>query len=129
MTDNEIVKAFDILSKMDFFDGQRAGRELWGVKPVEVQDEDIKNFSADIAFLKDFIDRQKEELLRWKEDVDDLEIKVEHATVLLAGARHEAVKEFAERSKMGLRSGFPIMDKSIQDIIDDLVKEFTESKQ
>lgn len=58
MTDNE--KALDILQKFDFFGGQRAGRELWFKKPVEVQDEDIKNFSADIAYLKDFINRQKE---------------------------------------------------------------------
>lgn len=60
MTDNEIVKAIDILEKFDFFYGQRAGRELWAEKPFEVQDEDIKNFSRDVVFLKDFINRQKE---------------------------------------------------------------------
>jgi len=56
---NEIIKALDILDKFDFFYGQRAGRELWFDKPKEVQDEDIKNFSKDIAFLKDFIITQQ----------------------------------------------------------------------
>ena len=37
MTDNEIIKAWDILAKLDFFGGQRAGRELWNEKPVDVQ--------------------------------------------------------------------------------------------
>lgn len=58
MTDNEIIKALDILEKFDFFEGQRAGRELWSEKPTEVQDEDIKSFSRDVAFLKDLIDRK-----------------------------------------------------------------------
>ena len=50
MTDNEIIKANDILDKLDFFDGQRAGRELWFNKPEEIQNEDIKSFVDDIAF-------------------------------------------------------------------------------
>ena len=62
MTDNEIIKAWDILAKFDFFGGQRAGRELWNKKPVDVQNEDIENFSKDVAFLKDFINRQNAEI-------------------------------------------------------------------
>ena len=61
MTDNEIIKANDILSKFDLFGGQRAGRELWFDKPVDAQNEDIENFSKDVAFLKDFINRQQAE--------------------------------------------------------------------
>jgi hypothetical protein len=64
MTDNEIIKARDILAKLDFFGGQRAGRELWNEKPVDVQNEDIENFTKDIAFLKEFINRQKAEIER-----------------------------------------------------------------
>lgn len=37
--------------------------------------------------------------------------------------RNEAIKEFAENCKKGLRTGEIIMDKSIRDIIDNLVKE------
>lgn len=48
-------KALDILEKFDFFQCQRAGRELWNDKPFDVQEEDLKNFARDIALLKDFI--------------------------------------------------------------------------
>lgn len=51
----EIEKAIEILDKLSFFGGQRAGRELWNDKPREVQDEDIANFNRDIEYLRDFI--------------------------------------------------------------------------
>ena len=53
----EIEKAIEILDKLSFFGGQRAGRELWNDKPREVQDEDIANFNRDIEWLRDFIRR------------------------------------------------------------------------
>lgn len=62
MQDNEIIKGLDILNKFDFFGGQRAGRELWNDKPVEVQDEDVENFAKDVQFLKDLIKRQQAEI-------------------------------------------------------------------
>ena len=48
-------QAIDILDKFDFFQGQRAGRELWNDKPYEVQEEDIKAFSRDVVELKAYI--------------------------------------------------------------------------
>ena len=51
----ELEKAIEILDKLSFFGGQRAGRELWNDKPREVQDEDIANFNRDIEYLRDFI--------------------------------------------------------------------------
>ena len=51
----ELKKAIEILDKLSFFGGQRAGRELWNDKPREVQDEDIANFNRDIEYLKDII--------------------------------------------------------------------------
>lgn len=51
----ELTKAMEILDKLSFFGGQRAGRELWNDKPREVQDEDIANFNCDIKYLNDFI--------------------------------------------------------------------------
>ena len=51
----ELEKAFDMLDKLSFFGGQRAGRELWNDKSREVQDEDIANFNRDIEYLKDII--------------------------------------------------------------------------
>lgn len=65
LTDNEIIKANDILDKFDFFN-QRAGRELWSDKPKDIQDKDIENFSNDVKFLKDLINRQKAEIERFK---------------------------------------------------------------
>ena len=51
----ELEKAFDMLDKLSFFGGQRAGRELWNNKPRDVQDEDIANFNRDIEYLRVFI--------------------------------------------------------------------------
>lgn len=66
MIDKEITKALDILDKFDFFGGQRAGRELWNDKPAKVQDEDIENFTKDVQFLKDLIQRQQAEIDKLK---------------------------------------------------------------
>lgn len=41
----------DILEKWSFFFGQRAGRELWGDKPKEVQDQDIADFNRDMEIV------------------------------------------------------------------------------
>ena len=49
------AQAIDILDKFEFFQGQRAGRELWSIKPFDVQDQDIKDFSRDVALLKEYI--------------------------------------------------------------------------
>lgn len=51
----ELQKAIEILDKLSFFGGQRAGRELWNDKPREVQDEDIESFNRDIEYLRDII--------------------------------------------------------------------------
>lgn len=65
-TDNELIKANDILDKSDFFN-QRAGRELWGDKPKDVQDKDIEAFSSDVMFLKYFINCQQAEIYKLQE--------------------------------------------------------------
>jgi hypothetical protein len=55
-----IEKALDILEKFKFFQGQRAGRELWGDKSKEVQDQDIKDFVDNVDYVKDAINALKE---------------------------------------------------------------------
>lgn len=72
MTDAEIIKAFDILDKFEFFGGQRAGRELWFDKPVDVQNADIENFSSDVRFLKDLINRQQAEIERLEASIKEV---------------------------------------------------------
>lgn len=48
-------KVFDILDKMEFFQGQRAGRELWNDKSKEVQDKDISDFIKDINYIRSYL--------------------------------------------------------------------------
>ena len=50
MTREEAIT--DILEKWSFFFGQRAGRELWGDKPKEVQDQDIADFNRDMNTVR-----------------------------------------------------------------------------
>ena len=92
MNDNEMVKALDILNKFEFFEGQRAGRELWGEKPTEIQNVDIEEFNNDIAFLRDFINRQKAEIERLKAEAEMTEGYAE-------ALEQKARKEFAARLK------------------------------
>ena len=94
LTDKEIIKAWDILAKLDFFGGQRAGRELWNEKPVDVQNEDIKNFSKDIAFLKNLINRLQAENERLKEPTSASFIHI------LAEKAVEALHEENEKLKI-----------------------------
>lgn len=48
-------KVFDILNKFEFFQGKRAGRELWADKPKEVQDKDIADFIKDINYIRSYL--------------------------------------------------------------------------
>lgn len=59
---SRITKAevLDILNMFDFFQGQRANRELWFVKPRDIQDEDIKEFTENIDRLREYVcDRER----------------------------------------------------------------------
>lgn len=48
-------QAIDIIERFDFFQGQRAGRELWNDKPKDVQDKDIADFSRDCQLLIEYV--------------------------------------------------------------------------
>jgi chromosome segregation ATPase len=136
MTDNE--KAVDILHKLDFFYGQRAGRELWNEKPTDVQDKDIENFSKDVAFLKDFINRQKAEIERLEHIRADLsreadQIAEEYSNLVI---EKDELFDIAEAQKTEIER-LKSMNQSKLDIIHDIradletakaeiVKEFAE---
>ena len=49
------TEVLDILDKWEFFYGQRAGRELWHDKPMDVQNEDIENFNRDIQKIRNYV--------------------------------------------------------------------------
>ena len=52
---NRVEKVFDILSRWDFFFGQRAGRELWTDKTREMQDKDIVDFNQDMRAVRKWV--------------------------------------------------------------------------
>lgn len=137
MNDNDIRKALDICAKLDFFGGQRAGRELWFQKPVEVQEADITQFVKDVAFLRRIIRSQmaeNEELKAYNENL--LSANVAMSCGLLDEikmAKTEAIREFAWMLKAGIhediQSGCDCADyltDDLPDIIDSLAKEMTE---
>lgn len=100
-TDEQIKKALDILAKFDFFQGQRAGRELWFDKPTDIQNEDITDFSKDVAFLKDLIKRQEAEIERLQTEADRYKrYYFNHEyDKLIAEAKSEAIKECTKELK------------------------------
>lgn len=99
MKDSEIVKAFDVLEKMEFFGGQRAGRELWFNKPIDIQNKDIGKFLRDIDFLKTFINSQQAEIERLTEYNENLQTANTALSNEILEAKLEAAREFAERLK------------------------------
>lgn len=48
-------QALEILDRLEFFQGQRAGRELWNEKNRQLQDIDIACFVRDISALREYI--------------------------------------------------------------------------
>lgn len=55
----KVERAIEILDKMEFFQGQRARRELCADKPTEVQDEDIANFCRDLGLVREALERTR----------------------------------------------------------------------
>ena len=126
-TDEEVIRALDICDKLDFFGGQRAGRELWFTKPVEVQNADIMKFAEDIAFVKEIINRQRAEIEKWQLAYDCADSALRELSV----TRSEAIKEFAERLKVyKQKPEFPWDEWFVTETdIDELVKIMTEGEK
>ena len=111
------TKVFDILDKMELFQGQRAGRELWNDKPKEVQDKDISDFIKDINYIRSYLQdsvvlsREEHEILVKTEQgqisnmkaTDFLKACISSGIMVEAVSTKEqvrqAVKEFAEELK------------------------------
>ena len=51
------AEAINIVEKFEFFQGQRAGRELWAGKEYSMQEVDLVNFRQDCYDLLDYIKR------------------------------------------------------------------------
>lgn len=99
LTDNEIMKAFDILDKFEIFGGQRASRELWFNKPADIQNKDIGGFLRDLDFLKQFINRQQAEIERLKGEVDKERRYCNHYVSMIAKSNRKAITGFVTELK------------------------------
>lgn len=54
------AEVLDILNMFDFFQGDRTNRDLWCMKPRDVQNEDIKDFKDNIDILREYVyDRER----------------------------------------------------------------------
>ena len=80
-------KVFDILDKMEFFQGQRAGRELWNDKPKEVQDKDISDFIKDINYIRSYL---QDSVVLSKEEYEDYKKHVDNCVEEYHRGQHEA---------------------------------------
>ena len=49
------AEAIDIVEKFEFFQGQRAGRELWTDKEYSKQEVDLVNFRQDCYELLEYL--------------------------------------------------------------------------
>lgn len=61
-TPDEIKKGLECLDKMQFFMGQRAGRELWNEKPHDVQEQDLEQYNRDVEKVRALIQQLEAEL-------------------------------------------------------------------
>ena len=93
-----------ILDKMDFFQGQRAGRELWNEKPFEVQEQDIANFSRDISLVKEYINSQNQRIKELAEKNERLRVENEIKT-----QKRENIFEIGNAYKRGRTVGVQMM--------------------
>ncbi len=78
---------FDILDKMEFFQGQRAGRELWSNKPKEVQDKDIADFIKDINYIRSYLQNS---VVLSREEYEDYKKHVDNCVEEYHRGQHEA---------------------------------------
>ncbi|MBR5508990.1 MAG: hypothetical protein IKV59_02945 [Lachnospiraceae bacterium] len=53
--DIEKSEILDILDKIQFFLGKRECREIWNIKPTDMQEEDLENFNKDIQKIKEYL--------------------------------------------------------------------------
>ena len=62
---DEIKKGLECLDKMQFFMGQRAGRELWNEKPHDVQEQDLEQYNRDAEKVRALIQQLEAQVPRW----------------------------------------------------------------
>lgn len=71
-------KIMEALDKLQFFGGQRAGRELWADKPTDVQDADIAAFNENVDAIRGYIQRLEEDKARLGCTITQLSGTIKH---------------------------------------------------
>ena len=86
MSEIKTNEVLDILDKLQFFQGQRAGRELWLDKPPVVQEQDLDNFNRDIEKIRSYIQSKNTLLQEIVEKLQELyKYNSEQADVYMDG--------------------------------------------
>ena len=94
------TKVFDILDKIEFFQGQRAGRELWLDKPKEIQDKDISDFIKDINYIRSYL---QDSVVLSREEICELKYQSEED---FSKAYDLGSKETAEKIYKKIKDSF-----------------------
>ena len=115
-------KVFDIINKFEFFQGQRAGRELWNDKPKEVQDKDIADFIKDINYIRSYLQdsvvlsrEEYEKLKRIEAEKDrlyEIKLDLENQLIEKGWTDYEGADEIEKR----------VSKETAEKILNDLVK-------
>ena len=74
MSEIKTNEVLDILDKLQFFQGQRAGRELWLDKPPVVQEQDLYNFNCDIEKIRSYIQAKNNMMQEIVERLEDAKV-------------------------------------------------------
>ena len=121
-------QAIEILDRFDFFQGQRAGRELWNEKPFEVQEQDIYNFARDVSLLKGYIKELTEENERLqKRNAALIEINYIFLKECTPMIKADTVRKMQESIAKHATNGYP--RKVRLDVIDQIAKEMLEGSK
>ena len=118
------TKVFDILDKIEFFQGQRAGRELWNDKPKEMQDKDIADFIKDINYIRSYL---QDSVVLSREELNDLEYKAYSRGVCFVSEKVFEQKEKAskETAEKFLQLTYDrCLEKSFIKKVEELAKQF-----
>lgn len=83
----------EILDMMQFFGGQRAGRELWADKPMDVQNADIEAFNNNIEAIREHIQQLENENAKLLKMLD----VVSNRAARIEGTALHAVDQMAEK--------------------------------
>lgn len=79
----------DILDRMQFFGGQRSGRELWNDKPREVQDADIAAFNHDIETLRKVVlSKSETTTVKWFDPTKEVPADPDEEVLILVSGEY-----------------------------------------